>query len=343
MTAIQSLDRRSLDQATLNISNPDSFSKAFESDFALQQTGDIKSDNRFSSDTNVYPRADFSVSPLEMDTRFLGNLSLQTQSNLLDPLRSHYPLSPPSSTTVSPKQWPHGAQNAVPQDVFANNETTNPRYAQYGQLTPPEDENESLPDSTMKDQLYGSMIVPSEPGTQHIRDSSTNDGLPTPTSKRTRKNARGPKKLSFDSNDPNDMRRSKFLERNRVAASKCRQKKKEWTQNLEGRARDLQSENHSLRLWLESMRDEYMYLKTQIAEHRSCNSNDINEYLDDPKRDLLALSNPASRNLLDNMRRHSIKQESDDDEEHMQTESVSDDEDALGAMLADSMNEASPG
>lgn len=83
----------------------------------------------------------------------------------------------------------------------------------------------------------------------------------------------------MDLDNPDDQRRSRFLERNRVAASKCRQKKKEWTQNLEHRARDLQRENHSLRLLLDSCKEEILFLKGEMLKHTGCGCENIQESL----------------------------------------------------------------
>lgn len=48
--------------------------------------------------------------------------------------------------------------------------------------------------------------------------------------------------------DPDEKRR-KFLERNRAAASRCRQKRKVWVQSLEKKAEDLSSLNGQLQVW----------------------------------------------------------------------------------------------
>lgn len=47
--------------------------------------------------------------------------------------------------------------------------------------------------------------------------------------------------------DPDEKRR-KFLERNRAAASRCRQKRKVWVQSLEKKAEDLSSMNGQLQV-----------------------------------------------------------------------------------------------
>jgi hypothetical protein len=74
-------------------------------------------------------------------------------------------------------------------------------------------------------------------------------------------------------------KREKFLERNRVAASKCRQKKKAWTNNLEQRARELASERQMLTAHVAMLRNELLELKCRCLEHTSCNCEQIREYL----------------------------------------------------------------
>ena len=50
-------------------------------------------------------------------------------------------------------------------------------------------------------------------------------------------------------NEDPDEKRRKFLERNRAAASRCRQKRKVWVQSLEKKAEDLSSLNGQLQVW----------------------------------------------------------------------------------------------
>jgi len=74
-------------------------------------------------------------------------------------------------------------------------------------------------------------------------------------------------------------KREKFLERNRVAASKCRQKKKAWTNNLEERARELTSQRQMLTAHVAMLRNELLELKCKCLEHTSCDCEQIREYL----------------------------------------------------------------
>lgn len=51
--------------------------------------------------------------------------------------------------------------------------------------------------------------------------------------------------------DP-DERRRKFLERNRAAATRCRQKRKVWVMSLEKKAEELTQTNMQLQVWAAS-------------------------------------------------------------------------------------------
>ncbi|KAF7502966.1 hypothetical protein GJ744_004780 [Endocarpon pusillum] len=137
----------------------------------------------------------------------------------------------------------------------------------HGQLTPPS-ETTPTKESPLAETLQDSMINTVEPqngpttrkrrSTQssRIKDASSHT---TPTNRRRKKSAR--KQSSVGLAVEGDDKRSQFLERNRVAASKCRQKKKEWTSNLEQKARELQASKTSLALLVTSLREELLYLK----------------------------------------------------------------------------------
>lgn len=97
--------------------------------------------------------------------------------------------------------------------------------------------------------------------------------------------------LSAMDQPEDEEKRNRFLERNRVAASKCRQKKKEWTNNLEARARKLQNENGQLTLMVGSLKDEVLFLKSEMLKHSDCDCDRIRQYLNQ-EADMIA---PVSR------------------------------------------------
>ncbi|XP_055078063.1 cyclic AMP-dependent transcription factor ATF-7b isoform X2 [Periophthalmus magnuspinnatus] len=69
--------------------------------------------------------------------------------------------------------------------------------------------------------------------------------------------------------DP-DERRQRFLERNRAAASRCRQKRKLWVNSLEKKAEDLASMNVSLTNEVTLLRNEVAQLKQLLLAHKDC-------------------------------------------------------------------------
>ena len=68
-------------------------------------------------------------------------------------------------------------------------------------------------------------------------------------------------------------KRMKFLERNRVAAAKCRDKKRNWTDNLGFRARDLKEQNALLGATVDTLQEEVFFLKDQIQKHETCDES----------------------------------------------------------------------
>lgn len=143
------------------------------------------------------------------------------------------------------------------------NTELDPAFArmQYGQVTPPNDKDE---DGDVDEETLGNK-----------RMHSSVDG-----DRQAPKRNRNSRKSQPDEDSAvEDDKRNKFLERNRVAASKCRQKKKEWTNGLEARARDLQAEKNDLMLMTKSLNDEVLYLKGELLKHANCGCAHIGNYL----------------------------------------------------------------
>ncbi|KAI8824811.1 uncharacterized protein EV422DRAFT_234246 [Fimicolochytrium jonesii] len=74
-------------------------------------------------------------------------------------------------------------------------------------------------------------------------------------------------------------KRKRFLERNRVAASKCRMKKKEWLKELETKSATLSKENERLVSCVKDLKEEVLLLKSQLLLHRACDCNVIQQYI----------------------------------------------------------------
>ncbi|KAI9861565.1 MAG: hypothetical protein M1813_005175 [Trichoglossum hirsutum] len=65
-------------------------------------------------------------------------------------------------------------------------------------------------------------------------------------------------------------KRKNFLERNRVAALKCRQRKKQWLANLQAKVEIFSSENDALSAQVTQLREEIVNLKTLLLAHKDC-------------------------------------------------------------------------
>ena len=176
---------------------------------------------------------------------------------------------------------------------------------------------------------------------------STNQSSP----KRPRKYASRRWNNTNEPNKPEDVKRSKFLERNRVAASKCRQKKKEWTQNLENRARELQKNNTQIRMVVESCRQEILFLKGELLKHSQCECESIQTFIksrnnDDHKyeEDLFKHetspigSKPPSHLGSIDAKTTQTDVDSTSPPPEPSNASIADDDNALEALLTSSMN-----
>lgn len=195
--------------------------------------------------------------------------------------------SPPDSAVSPRPTWPQIQAEQRPTHNILSDIYPESRI-QYGQDTPPDDNFPNLFDSinpTTSAQSPARALSNSSPIDGVKRKSSSVSSEIKPPNKRGRKAGGGSKSgnavpsSSAKQINADDSRRSKFLERNRVAASKCREKKKLWTQNLEEKARNLREENSSLRLMLDSLRDEMIFLKDEMLKHNTCGCERIEAFL----------------------------------------------------------------
>ena len=78
---------------------------------------------------------------------------------------------------------------------------------------------------------------------------------------------KGGKQQSFETEDD---KRKNFLERNRQAALKCRQRKKQWLTDLQQRVETLTQDNEVLHRSCNMLRDEVTTLRNILLAHRDC-------------------------------------------------------------------------
>nr|XP_057910364.1 cyclic AMP-dependent transcription factor ATF-7b isoform X1 [Doryrhamphus excisus]XP_057910365.1 cyclic AMP-dependent transcription factor ATF-7b isoform X1 [Doryrhamphus excisus] len=105
---------------------------------------------------------------------------------------------------------------------------------------------------------------------EHGQQPSQNSDAPSPAQPQVSPaQPTGGRRRRASEMDP-DERRQRFLERNRAAASRCRQKRKLWVNSLEKKAEDLASMNVSLTNEVTVLRKEVAQLKQLLLAHKDC-------------------------------------------------------------------------
>jgi len=77
-----------------------------------------------------------------------------------------------------------------------------------------------------------------------------------------------------------DAKRTHCLERNRIAASKCREKKKQWVHDLEARKSELEAQHAGLHAELASLADEVTQIKNYLMGHAGCGDANIDMWIE---------------------------------------------------------------
>uniref|UniRef100_A0A4W3I3H3 Cyclic AMP-dependent transcription factor ATF-7 n=1 Tax=Callorhinchus milii TaxID=7868 RepID=A0A4W3I3H3_CALMI len=115
--------------------------------------------------------------------------------------------------------------------------------------------------------IYASSFLPRPP--------VNSSGPPSPSPQLVQSEAKLPtpslagRRRRLTEEDP-DERRRRFLERNRAAASRCRQKRKVWVLSLEKKAEELTHMNVQLQNEVTILRNEVAQLKQLLLAHKDC-------------------------------------------------------------------------
>ncbi|CAG8122626.1 unnamed protein product [Penicillium olsonii] len=98
----------------------------------------------------------------------------------------------------------------------------------------------------------------------------------------------------LDDGPPDRAKRAKFLERNRLAASKCRQKKKEHTQQLEFSFKEQSEKKDNLMTEIAKLRSEILALKNEVLKHAQCGDEPIKVHLAQMVKKITDIDAPGS-------------------------------------------------
>jgi hypothetical protein len=205
---------------------------------------------------------------------FLG-LSLQDD----EPLWGLSPMSP-SLPSWNPKSDPAFAGATFERDLKHS-------QVRNGQPTPPPfDDRKASPSEDLPALGADSWDELSICGDQGRRRRSAGDQPRGDKASAKRRKIRGSKPSTAGSSGAEDddqrlerVKREKFLERNRLAASKCRQKKKAHTMLLETRYREQSDRKDGLVAEIARLRSEILGLKNEVLKHAQCGDEPIKLHL----------------------------------------------------------------
>ncbi|KAE9370364.1 hypothetical protein N431DRAFT_33016 [Stipitochalara longipes BDJ] len=119
-------------------------------------------------------------------------------------------------------------------------------------------------------------VMSAEPATKRKADTTANstDEIPKPKKKR------GPRKTKQKTEEEKRAKEERKLERNRMAASKCRQKKKVATEHMMENFNELERQNHWMKACLEEAKQERNKILALLLEHKECNHPAIDKCLE---------------------------------------------------------------
>ncbi|KAJ2146474.1 Transcription factor [Coemansia sp. RSA 678] len=145
----------------------------------------------------------------------------------------------------------HGADTVVPSSVES-------KTADAGQPIAEHEENNS--------------VEPETSAGTNGRRAKRRAMPPPPQAKRARNASNGNSATNAAGDATEDEKRRQFLERNRVAALKCRLRKKRQVQELQERHDYMMSENERLRTEYTHMRETALHVRALLAAHTECGS-----------------------------------------------------------------------
>jgi hypothetical protein len=144
----------------------------------------------------------------------------------------------------------------------------------YGQVTPPRSNSATSEPSKNRRDLLSAISEQSTTKRRRGKAQSKNPLTPPENSNTSKQKKPGARKRTaaaqLHSDNPEDDKRKASLEKNRVAAAKCRVNKKEKTEQLQRDSHTKAQENSQLRGLVETMEAERNNLATYLGAHASC-------------------------------------------------------------------------
>ncbi|KAK7739219.1 Transcription factor [Cytospora paraplurivora] len=208
-----------------------------------------------------------------------GLFMLAQGRNGAQPQQSQYPVPP------QPAGHGHPAPAVQHPDTDVNGKTSHgsgSRGASESGSMQSEDSEQARPNTRGKGKRNSGAGVATTNGRRKAEDAPAK----TPATKKAKLSVSGSVNGSIEEHDDDDQdeeggdkpkskmteeeKRKNFLERNRVAALKCRQRKKQWLANLQNKVDLYQTENDQLTQQIAALREEVVNLKTLLLAHKDC-------------------------------------------------------------------------
>jgi hypothetical protein len=177
------------------------------------------------------------------------------------------------------------------QQIVQNRRTT---HQQFGQITPPEDSMNEFGDSK-KSSAEAVVLEAAERAKSDKSERARNAANQRHAkAKKMRKDSEG--SIPIDSDDGEGEvgdKKEKYREKNRLAAAKCRAKKKENIEDIEVKHRKLSAMNASLKKQVQDLRGELTGLRTHALNHQDCNCQISRYNINQAKRVALGAEAPS--------------------------------------------------
>lgn len=208
------------------------------------------------------------------------------QSRLLSPTTDGYGLYPELAQKPlyeSPQTWAFESDHAysiLSNQLYTQQQDLNDANGMDGFNMDVESETmDGVDGDTKREQTQGETKNPSTTKRGRPFKSTTDRPENSPKRQRIARSVSVSNDAADGGSPSRTKKREAFLARNRAAAHKCRQRKKEWADKLQEHMRELQTKNRNLNVSVHVLRNELLSLKAEVLRHGTCNFPLIKEYI----------------------------------------------------------------
>ncbi|KAJ4332831.1 hypothetical protein N0V95_009568 [Ascochyta clinopodiicola] len=252
-----------------------------------------------SSSTPISTAASFTIPPalLTHSAERFGQITPPEERSPADSVRTARDGSIPVEELMNEALWPQLTLNAT--------EHRQPTQAGLQQSQPPSENSQPSLKRRRASRQTSSSHTQANASAQQDDDATAN---PQPPKRKRGRPKSQPQMVEAYTADGYPFQvssaRQSHLEKNRVAAHKCRQRKKEYIGGLEGRAREFSAKNKALKESVAILREEVLSLKNEVLRHAGCGFWAVDEYLARCAGDLLGMQVPDASSGTSQLQHH---------------------------------------